>query len=157
MAKNASNKKSGKTTVETAKIVAIAAKLGLASEPKAGWTNFFIQETGSEKRPSQRILVHTGKKGTNCIELVGFEVEAEGVVSHPCPPAKTMTQMVNCDLEEAQIKRAFYAAGKRMLELYSEAKIAAELVEQAAVQTAAEQTEEPAAEQVEIVAEAAQG
>lgn len=144
MAKNSSNKKSGKTTVETGKIVAIATKLGLSSEPKAGWTNFFVLEPGSEKRPSQRILVHTGKKGTNCIELVGFEVEHEGVITHPCPPAKTMTQMVDCNLEEAQIKRAFYAAGKRLLELHAEAKAAAEqAVEQA-------KTEQPAVEQAEV-------
>lgn len=143
MAKNSSNKKSGRTTVETSKIVAIAEKLGLTVEAKAGWSNMFVQEAGSEKRPAQRILVHTGKKGTNCIELVGFEVEHEGVVAHPCPPAKTMTQMVNCDLEEAQIKRAFYAAGKRLLELHAEAK---EVTEQTAEQA---KQEEPVIEQAE--------
>lgn len=155
MAKNASNKKSGKTTVETAKIQAVANKLGLASEPKAGWINFFVQEEGSEKRPAQRILVHTGKKGSNCIELVGFEVEAEGVVSHPCPPAKTMTQMVNCDLDEKGILRAFYGAGKRILELAAEAKEAAESIEQVAVTEAPAETAE-ATEQAEQV-EAANG
>lgn len=149
MAKNASNKKSGKTTVKTEELVAITQKLGLTLEVKAGWTNAFVQETGSEKRPAQRILIHTGKKGTNCIELVGFEVEHEGVIAHPCPPAKTMTQMVNCDLEVPQIKRAFYAAGKRLLELHAEAKAAAE---QAAEQA---KTEQPAVEQTEQKSEAA--
>ncbi len=129
MAKEKLNKKSGKTTVETAKFVAIAEKLGLTQEPKAGWINMYVQEPGSEKRPAQRILLHTGKKGTNCIELVGFEVEYEGIVVHPCPPAKTMTQMVNCDGEEAQIKRAFYEAGKRLLALAAEAREAAKQAE----------------------------
>ena len=147
MAKNASNKKSGKTTVETAKFVAIAEKFGLTQEAKAGWINMFVQEPGTEKRPAQRILVHTGKKGTNCIELVGFEVEHEGVIAHPCSPAKTMTQMVNCDLEEAQIKRAFAACGKRLLELYAEAKAEAEKAAAAATPAPVEQTEAPAAEQ----------
>jgi hypothetical protein len=144
MAKNSQNKKSGKTTVETAKLIAIADKLGLTKEAKAGWTNLFVLEEGSAKRPTQRILVHTGKKGSNCIELVGFEVEAEGVISHPCSPAKTMTQMIDCNLEEQAIKRAFYSAGKRLLELNAEAKEAAKtaMVETAKEPAVVEQAEE---------------
>lgn len=131
MAKEKINKKSGKTTVETAKFVAIAQKLGLTLETKAGWINMYVQAEGSEKRSSQRLLVHTGKKGTNCIELVGFE--SDFAISHPCPPAKTMTQMLDCNLEEGEIKRAFYGTVKRLVELAKEAKKEAEKVEEPAV------------------------
>ena len=144
---NAVNKKSGKTTVETARIVAIATKLGLTQEAKAGWINMFVGVEGSDKRPAQRILVHTGKKGSNCIELVGFEAEFEGIVQHPCPPAKTMTQMVNCDLEEQAIKRAFYAAGKRLVEIAAETRAANLAAEEQA------KVAEPAVEQAPVAAE----
>lgn len=140
MAKEKLNKKSGKTTVETAKFVAIAQKLGLTLETKAGWINMYVQAEGSEKRSSQRLLVHTGKKGTNCIELVGFE--SDFAISHPCPPAKTMTQMLDCNLEEGEIKRAFYGAVKELVRLAKEASKAAEKVEEPA-----EKVEEPVQEQ----------
>ena len=147
------NKKSGKTTVETAKIQEILGeKLGLSSEPKAGWINYFVAVAGSDKRNSKRILVHTGKKGTNCIELVGFELEHEGIVVHPCPPAKTMTQMVDCNLEESLIKRAVYAAGKRLVEIAAEEAAEAE---KAAAEAAAKAEQEKAQAAAEPVAEAA--
>src|SRR5512141_3119618 len=56
------NQKSGKTTIETAKLQAIAEKLGLSAEPKAGWINYFVQQDETEKRNNKRILVHTSKK-----------------------------------------------------------------------------------------------
>jgi hypothetical protein len=140
MAKEKLNKKSGKTTVETAKFVAIAQKLGLTMEAKAGWINMYVQTPGTEKRPTQRLLVHTGKKGTNCIELVGYEHDM--AIKHPCPPAKTMTQMLDCNLEEGEIKRAFYGVAKELVKLAKEAAEAA-----AKVEAPAEKVEEPVVEQ----------
>lgn len=93
--------KSGTTRVATSKLVATCNKLGLTVEPKAGW---FLAYAPDNRK--QRLLVHTGKKGTNCIELVGFE--SEHAIVHPCPPAKTMTQMLDCNIEEKLILRNFY-------------------------------------------------
>ena len=93
--------KSGSTRVATAKLVAVAEKPGLKSEARAGWILMFAPD-----QKSQRLLVHTGKKGTNCVELVGFE--STHAIAHPCPPAKTMTQMLDCNLPEREILRNFY-------------------------------------------------
>ena len=97
--------KSGSTRVNTAKLVKTCEKLGLSIETKAGW--FLAFNPGNR---SQRLLVHTGKRGTNCIELVGFE--SEFAISHPCSPAKTMTQMLDCNLEEAVILRNFFKTAR---------------------------------------------
>lgn len=93
--------KSGSTRVSTAKFVTICTKLGLHIDARKGW--LLAYRAGQKDR---RLLIHTGKNGTNCVELVGFESKA--AIAHPCPPAKTMTQMLDCNLPEAQILRAFY-------------------------------------------------
>jgi hypothetical protein len=134
MANEKKNQKSGKTTIATQHLTDIAVALGLSSEEKAGWTNYFVMLAKDEKRPARRLLVHTGKKGTNCTELVGFEIEHEGVIAHPCPPAKTMTQMIDFDLDEVQIKRAFFACGKRLIELAEADRDAATRAEAEAAQ-----------------------
>jgi hypothetical protein len=95
------NAKSGSTRVSTAKLVKTAEQCGLTMKGRAGWILMFKE--GAE---SKRLLVHTGKKGTNCIELVGFE--SPHAIVHPCPPAKTMTQMLDCNVSEREILRAFY-------------------------------------------------
>ena len=100
--------KSGSTRVQTAKLLATAKKLGLQVEVRAGW---FLTFAAGQK--SRRLLVHTGKKGTNCIELVGFE--AEYAIAHPCPPAKTMTQMLDCNLPERDILRNFYKTARLLV------------------------------------------
>ena len=82
--------KSGKTTVKTEKFVKIAEKLGLPVVAKKGWLL-----VGEPRGP--RLLVHTGKRGTNCIELVSFE--STYARAHPCPPAKTMTQLIDFDVD----------------------------------------------------------
>ena len=97
-------KKSGSTRVATAKIVKIAEQLGLTMVAKAGW----IRLEGAEK--GKRLLVHTGKKGTNCVELVGFE--SEFAVAHPCPPAKTMTQLIDFNGDEKVILRNVFKTAK---------------------------------------------
>lgn len=58
----------------------------------------------------QRLLVHTGKKGTNCVELVGFE--SPEAIKHPCPPAKSMTQMLDFNIDEETIIKNFSKAAK---------------------------------------------
>ena len=93
--------KSGSTRVQTAKLVATCQKLGLLIDTRAGW--FLAYREGDKAR---RLLVHTGKKGTNCVELVGFE--STHAIAHPCPPAKTMTQMLDCNLPEREVLRNFY-------------------------------------------------
>jgi hypothetical protein len=97
--------KSGSTRVATAKLVKTAEQVGLTMKGRAGWILMFLEGT-----PSKRLLVHTGKKGTNCIELVGFE--APHTIPHPCPPAKTMTQMIDCNVSEKEILRAFYKVAR---------------------------------------------
>ena len=100
--------KSGSTRVPTAKLLATCSKLGLEVVTKAGW---FLAFAPGVK--GKRLLVHTGKKGTNCIELVGFE--SEFAISHPCPPAKTMTQMLDCNLEQALVLRNFFKTAKLLV------------------------------------------
>ena len=97
--------KSGKTRVVTSKLVATCNQLGLTVETRAGWFLAYAPEA-----KSRRLLVHTGKKGTNCIELVGFE--SEHAIPHPCPPAKTMTQMLDCNLSEKEILRNFFKTAR---------------------------------------------
>lgn len=128
MAKN--GKKSGSTRVATAKILKIAEQLNLSTEVKAGW----IKVNGPVK--GSRLLVHTGKKGTNCVELVGFE--SEFAVVHPCPPAKTMTQLIDFNVEEKVILRNIFKTSKILAALKVEEPVAevvaetpAEVVEQA--------------------------
>lgn len=100
--------KSGSTRVQTAKLVKTCEQLGLSIETKAGW---FLAFAPGQK--SKRLLVHTGKRGTNCIELVGFEHAL--AIAHPCSPAKTMTQMLDCNGTERDILRAFYKVAKSLL------------------------------------------
>jgi len=125
-------KKSGSTRVATEKFVKIAQQLGLNVVAKAGW----LRIEGAEK--GQRLLVHTGKKGTNCIELVGFE--SEFAVAHPCPPAKTMTQLIDFNLPEKLILRNIFKTAKLLV-----AKVEAEPVEEATQEV----TETPAETPVE--------
>lgn len=99
--------KSGKTRVKTQKFIAIAEKLGLTVVPKAGWLRFEGVNKG------QRLLVHTGKRGTNCIELVGFE--SEFAVAHPNSPAKTMTQLIDFNADESLILRNTYKTAKLLM------------------------------------------
>ena len=100
--------KSGSTRVQTAKLLATAQKLGLFVEVRAGW---FLAFAAGQK--GKRLLVHTGKKGTNCIELVGFE--SPHAIAHPCPPAKTMTQMLDCNLPEREILRNFFKTARLLV------------------------------------------
>ena len=100
--------KSGTTRVQTSKLVATCNQLGLTIEAKAGWFLAYAPENRKA-----RLLVHTGKRGTNCIELVGFE--SEFAIVHPCPPAKTMTQMLDCNLPEKLILRNFYKTAKSLV------------------------------------------
>jgi hypothetical protein len=130
MAKN--GKKSGSTRVATAKILKIAEQLGLETVAKAGW----IKVNGPVK--GTRLLVHTGKKGTNCVELVGFE--SEFAVVHPCPPAKTMTQLIDFNVEEKVILRNVFKTAKVLAALVAEAEPVAEEV----TETPAEVVETPA-------------
>lgn len=97
--------KSGSTRVATSKLLATCSKLGLEVETKAGWFLAF-----APGKRAQRLLVHTGKRGTNCIELVGFE--SEFAIAHPCSPAKTMTQMLDCNLDEKLVLRNFFKTAK---------------------------------------------
>ena len=97
--------KSGSTKVATAKLLAIADKLGFTVETKTGWLLMY-----SPGRKAQRLLVHTGKRGTNCAELVGFE--SPHAITHPCPPAKTMTQMIDFNQPEKEVLRLFYKTGR---------------------------------------------
>jgi hypothetical protein len=91
--------------------------------PKNGWIRF---ESVTDK--SKRLLVHTAKKGTNCVELVGFE--SEFAISHPCPPAKTMTQMIDFNLDEKLILRNVYKTAKMLVvEVEIEITPAAETVQ----------------------------
>ena len=106
--------KSGSTRVQTSKFLKTCEQLGLKVETRAGW---FLAWHGDVK--SKRLLVHTGKKGTNCVELVGFE--SEWAIVHPCPPAKTMTQMLDCDLPEREILRNFYRTAKSLVPSKQEA------------------------------------
>ena len=101
------NAKSGSTRVATSKLVKTAEQCGLTLVGRAGWILMYKEGT-----PSRRLLVHTGKRGTNCIELVGFEVEYDGVVAHPCPPAKTMTQMLDMNITEPEILRNFFKTAR---------------------------------------------
>ena len=103
------NSKSGSTRVATQKFLAIADKTGLTVETKTGWLLMYVPGLRS-----QRFLVHTGKRGTNCAELVGFE--SEFATAHPCPPAKTMTQMIDFNLDEKLILRNFYKTAKALSE-----------------------------------------
>ena len=128
--------KSGSTRVNTAKLVATCEKLGLSIETKAGW--FLAYAPGAKAR---RLLVHTGKRGTNCIELVGFE-HAEAI-AHPCSPAKTMTQMLDCNGKERDILRAFYKVAKSLVPAPA-APEAAPATQEAAAQAPAEQEAAPA-------------
>ena len=105
MAKNTA--KSGSTRVATSKLVKTAEQVGLTCKGRAGWILMFLE--GAE---SKRLLVHTGKKGTNCIELVGFE--SANTIPHPCPPAKTMTQMLDCNIAERDILRNFYKVARTL-------------------------------------------
>ena len=127
-------KKSGSTRVATAKFVKIAEQLGLNVVAKAGW----LRIEGAEK--GQRLLVHTGKKGTNCIELVGFE--SPTAVAHPCPPAKTMTQLIDFNLDEKTILRNTFKTAKLLV-----AKVEAEPVEEAKQEPTEAPVEAPVAEQ----------
>jgi hypothetical protein len=97
--------KSGSTRVITSKLLAIAEKLGLQLSTRAGWV---LACNPTDTR--QRLLIHTGKKGTNCVELVSFESKA--AITHPCPPAKTMTQMLDFNLTEKEILRNFFKTAK---------------------------------------------
>ena len=109
--------KSGNVRVQTAKYIAICQKLGLAVEMKAGWFLAYAKEA-----KSKRLLVHTGKKGTNCVELVGFE--SEFAIPHPCPPAKTMTQMLlhSAPMSEKEILRNFFKTAKLLVPVQQEVK-----------------------------------
>lgn len=100
--------KSGSTRVATSKLVKTCEKLGLSMTTRAGW--FLAFYPGDSKR---RLLVHTGKKGTNCVELVGFE--SEFAITHPCPPARTMSQMLDCNLPEREVLRNFYKTARLLV------------------------------------------
>lgn len=129
-------KKSGSTRVATAKFVKIAEQLGLNVVAKAGW----LRIEGAEK--GQRLLVHTGKKGTNCIELVGFE--SPTAVAHPCPPAKTMTQLIDFNLPEREILRNTFKTAKLLV---AAKVVEAEPVEEAKQEPTEAPVEAPVAEQ----------
>jgi hypothetical protein len=103
------NSKSGSTRVATQKFLAIADKTGLTVETKTGWLLMY-----APGQRSARLLVHTGKRGTNCAELVSFETEF--ATAHPCPPAKTMTQLIDFNLDEKLILRNFYKTAKFLAE-----------------------------------------
>lgn len=100
--------KSGSTRIATTKLAKTCEQLGLTVQVRAGW---FLAWHGEAK--DRRLLVHTGKKGTNCIELVGFE--SPHAIAHPCPPAKTMTQMLDCNLPEREILRNFYRTARLLV------------------------------------------
>lgn len=136
-------KKSGSTRIATAKIEKIAAKLGLTVETKAGWKLMYV-----EGAKSSRLLVHTGKRGTNCVELVGFE--SEFAVAHPCSPAKTMTQLIDFNVDEAIVLRNIFKTAKLLVE-------AAKVAEPVAETPAVEAVEAPAELKAEIAAEVAVG
>ena len=100
--------KSGSTRVSTAKLIKTCEQLGLTTKGRAGW---ILAWHGEDSK--RRLLIHTGKKGTNCIELVGFE--SKHAVKHPCPPARTMTQMLDCNLTQSEILRNFYKVAKDLV------------------------------------------
>ena len=136
-------KKSGSVRVATEKIVKIADQLGLATVAKAGW----IRVEGPVK--GTRLLVHTGKRGTNCVELVGFE--SEFAVAHPCPPAKTMTQLIDFNTDERTILKAVFKTAKVLASLKAEAPAEEPVAETpaeepAAVEEPTEVIEQPAPE-----------
>ena len=95
--------KSGNVRIATSKYVKTCHQLGLTTKARAGWIlAWYGENTG------KRVLIHTGKKGTNCVELVGFE--SEYAIEHPCSPAKTMTQMLlhSAPMSEREILRNFF-------------------------------------------------
>ena len=107
MSETSKSTKAKSTLVNTEAIVAIAEKLGLKVTAKAAW----LRIEGEDK--SKRLLVHTGKKGTRKVELVGFE--SEFAVPHPSPAASTMTQMIDFTLTESMIRRNIYKTAQALV------------------------------------------
>jgi hypothetical protein len=113
--------KSGSTRVATSKFLAITEKLGLVTDTRAGWILAFAP--GSK---TKRLLIHTGKRGTNCIELVGFE--SPHAISHPCPPAKTMVgaTLIDMNTNEKEILRNFFKTAKLLSEMVASSPVTKE-------------------------------
>ena len=101
--------KSGNVRIATSKYIKTCHQLGLTTKARAGWILAWYGEDASK-----RLLIHTGKKGTNCVELVGFE--SEYAIEHPCSPAKTMTQMLlhSAPMTEREILRNFFKIARSL-------------------------------------------
>lgn len=134
------------TQVKFEKFVKVAEKLGMQVSTKKGETKVF-PVGGSAKRS----LAIPNTKLVTRIALVGFE-SAEFGVTHPKPPAATVTQMLDFTQPELLVTKAFYLTCKALIaQVAAEAAIPAEPT---VTETPAEQPAEQAAEQVEVEAAA---
>lgn len=99
-----------KVSISTSKFLAVVQKLGMSAKYKANSIKVW-PANGTSKRS----LDISTNKHSNTVEviLVGFEAK-EGVVSHPKPPAKTVTQMIDFSVSEKLVLRAFFKAAKAL-------------------------------------------
>lgn len=111
-----------KTAIATAKFEAITTKLGFTVKAKAGSFKAW-PANGSIKRS---LDITTSKKGqTVQVILVGFEA-AEGTVSHPKPPASSVTQMIDFSQDEKIVLRSFFKACKALAKMAASSQPAKE-------------------------------
>jgi hypothetical protein len=97
------------TIIGQDKVRAIATKLGLQVKDKKGEFKVF-----GEAGIGKSIAIPNTKGGATRIYLVGFAIEGEGFVSHPKPPAKTVTVMVDHSLDEKLVLKAVFKACKAL-------------------------------------------
>ena len=93
------------TVIQSSKVLAIAARLGLNVSTKTNETKVFGASL------SNAIAIPNTKGGATRIYCVGFAPK-EGTVAHPKPPAKTVTVMFDHSLPEKELLSAIYKAAK---------------------------------------------
>jgi hypothetical protein len=96
------------TVVDSAKVIAIATKLGLNIKAGKGETKIYGE---SIKRS---IAIPNTKGGATRIYCVGF-APTIGTVAHPKPPASTVEVMFDHNLVEKVLLSAIYKAAKSLV------------------------------------------
>ena len=103
------------TPVAQTKLLAVVEKLGMTIKTNKGWLKVY-PSNGCLKKS---LGIPTTKTVTR-VELVGFEHEL--AVSHPKPPASTVTQMIDFAQDEKLVLRAFYKTCKHLVDMANKSK-----------------------------------
>lgn len=95
------------TVIQSSKVLAIAARLGLQVSAKKNETKIYGASL------SRAIAIPNTKGGATRIYCVGFN-PAIGTVAHPKPPAKTVEVMFDHSLPEKELLSAIFKAAKSL-------------------------------------------